>query len=459
MVIYMKKRILTLLLALMLFAPLVLHVAAPVPAARAYQEIDFSTADTWAHDGIAEAISKGIVPADIQRDFRNTITREEFCRMAVRWVEYALGSNIDTILHAKGLSRTYNAFSDTSDPNILAAYALSITNGEVAPAPGAPGKFNPGGQFTRQQAATMIMNTCRVVGADVRNPRVSDFADRLRADSWAHRGIDFVRANGIMSGVSTSPPMFAPKDVYTRQQAIVTFNNIDPSALPEIDPATLMHGIALGFTPAQVAAAWGAPSSVISDWSIYHNASYSEFSMVLFQNGEVVAIYTMRSGWNVAEMEKQGGYVYEYIDEHDGNRKYAVLYSTERSGYVKFPFSETMILELTNGFRGLHGVAPVTWNSTLATVAYTHCKDMNDRKFFDHICPSGRNPWNRATAAGYRGTGVGENLAMGYTSAVLSVDAWINSKTHRDAMLIARYTELGVGIYGVYAAQLFGTPL
>jgi hypothetical protein len=49
------------------------------------------------------------------------------------------------------------------------------------------------------------------------------------AANWAQNGINFVGANGIMSG---SGGNFNPKGTFDRQQSIVTFNNIDPGALP-----------------------------------------------------------------------------------------------------------------------------------------------------------------------------------------------------------------------------------
>jgi hypothetical protein len=108
----------------------------------------------------------------------------------------------------------------------LAAYALDITAGTSATT------FNPNGQFNRQQAATMILNTARAIGADVSNPPTSDFTDLGTADTWAHPGINFVRAHGIMSGTSTTAAVFSPWQTYTRQQSIVTFNNINHNALP-----------------------------------------------------------------------------------------------------------------------------------------------------------------------------------------------------------------------------------
>ena len=144
--------------------------------------------------------------------------------MAVKWVEYATGKNIDAVLSEKGLSRNPDAFSDTGDPDILAAFALGITSGTGS------GLFTPDGQFSREQAATMIMNTCKAIGTDVGNPPASGFADIGLASSWAVDGIGFVRANGIMQG--TGDGNFSPKADYTREQSIITFNNINHDALP-----------------------------------------------------------------------------------------------------------------------------------------------------------------------------------------------------------------------------------
>jgi hypothetical protein len=181
------------------------------------------SAASWAREGITAAIAKGFVPTDIQNNYTQNITRAEFCRMAVKWVEYATGKNIDTVLAEQGKSRDPGAFTDTSDPDILAAFALGITSGAGG------GLFNPSGQFTREQAATMIMNTVKVIGADVADPPASDFGDMSAAAGWAQNGINFVGANGIMSG---SGGNFNPKGTFDRQQSIVTFNNIDPKALP-----------------------------------------------------------------------------------------------------------------------------------------------------------------------------------------------------------------------------------
>lgn len=202
--------------------------ATPEPTETPKEAPSLSTADTWALTGIQEAYDKGFIPSDLQSNYKKVITREEFCRMAVQWVEYRTGKTISELIADKGLTVRQDAFSDTKDPYILAAYTLDIIAGTVAPTATASGKFDPNGQFNRQQAATMVMNTCKVVGMDTANPPVSDFLDLNDADSWARAGINFVRDNKIMGGTSTDPlkPVFSPKTTYSRQESIVMFNNI-----------------------------------------------------------------------------------------------------------------------------------------------------------------------------------------------------------------------------------------
>ena len=184
---------------------------------------NLDSASSWAREAITQAVEKGFVPADIQSNYSSVINRQEFCRMAIKWMEYATAKSIDAVLSERGLSRNPNAFTDTKDTDILAAYALGITSGV------GNNQFNPSGQFSREQAAAMIMNTLRALGVDVSNPPPSGFADYLVASSWARNGIDFVRAHGIMQGTGNNN--FSPSALYTREQSIMTFNNINHEAL------------------------------------------------------------------------------------------------------------------------------------------------------------------------------------------------------------------------------------
>jgi hypothetical protein len=196
--------------------------------------LNISTASEWSKADIGEAAKKGFLEISLQKDYSDVITRQDFCRIALSYIAY----RDDRIFG--GLYLTENGykmpssssdvkFSDTETIDGVSfipeyAYYLGITNGVKAPTATEPGIFDQLGTMTREQAATMIMNTCKAMGMDVNTSSTTTFNDQNEISPWATQGINFVVANGIMSGVGDNK--FNPKGTYTRQEAIVTFNRI-----------------------------------------------------------------------------------------------------------------------------------------------------------------------------------------------------------------------------------------
>ncbi|MCC2630754.1 MAG: YkwD protein, partial [Candidatus Paceibacter sp.] len=129
--------------------------------------------------------------------------------------------------------------------------------------------------------------------------------------------------------------------------------------------------------------------------------------------------------------------------------------------------SPVEIIKLTNMERTKLGVSGLSRNVLLDQAATAKLQDMFDRQYFDHVSPDGKGPGFLATQAGYTYVVVGENLAMGTfdTDAAL-VEAWMKSQGHRENILNARFTEIGVAVgHGTYngeriwiAVQEFGKP-
>ncbi len=116
------------------------------------------------------------------------------------------------------------------------------------------------------------------------------------------------------------------------------------------------------------------------------------------------------------------------------------------------------------GGQSMPPAPPVSLNGSLRTAARRHSKDMADRNYFEHENPEGAGPADRAQAAGFSSTFVGENIAAGQTSPERVVQAWIDSPGHCVNMMDPRYKVLGVGYYfdansdkyGHYWTQDFG---
>lgn len=194
---------------------------------REYRDTpNLNKADSWARDEIDSAVKKGFVPTGLQDNYKDVITREQFCQMAVMYLEYAAKKDIDTILSEKGLTMDPNAFEDTDNEYILAAYALGITTGTKAPTEDEPGVFTPDGSFQREMAATMLARVGKVLGKDTGNAADAGYVDIAEASSWAVDGINYCYQSGLMGGTKDDPLTFSPKEAYTIQQSIATFDRM-----------------------------------------------------------------------------------------------------------------------------------------------------------------------------------------------------------------------------------------
>lgn len=134
---------------------------------------------------------------------------------------------------------------------------------------------------------------------------------------------------------------------------------------------------------------------------------------------------------------------------------------------------EAAIFVMTNAFRQDNQLAAVKPNPLLAAAARAYGEYLARTGQFSHTA-DGRQPVDRATAAGYQSCLVAENLAYfldsrGFETQELakkSVTGWINSPGHRKNMLTPDATEIGVAVVKApdpnpkyISVQLFGRPL
>ncbi|MFI9310830.1 CAP domain-containing protein [Streptomyces triculaminicus] len=119
------------------------------------------------------------------------------------------------------------------------------------------------------------------------------------------------------------------------------------------------------------------------------------------------------------------------------------------------------VLALTNAERAAAGLPPLAADPRLAAAARDHSTDMVRRDFYSHTTPEGREPWDRARAAGAAHRAIGENIACGQRTPAEVVRGWMNSPGHRANILTPGFSHLGVGYApggraGTYWTQLFG---
>ncbi|MDY0150733.1 MAG: CAP domain-containing protein [Candidatus Cloacimonas sp.] len=131
---------------------------------------------------------------------------------------------------------------------------------------------------------------------------------------------------------------------------------------------------------------------------------------------------------------------------------------------------EKQVLQLTNAERVKYNLQPLAYDEGLADLSRLHSRNMLNLGFFAHKDQFGdmvserKNKYYPQLVV----SSIGENLARFYNtkkffSPAEIVDGWMNSPAHRENILHADYTHLGVGVVlsgeTMLATQSFATPL
>lgn len=124
------------------------------------------------------------------------------------------------------------------------------------------------------------------------------------------------------------------------------------------------------------------------------------------------------------------------------------------------------IITLTNTKRTTNSLGSLTESDLLDKAARQKLADMFANNYWEHISPTGVQAWDFMKKVGYSYQYAGENLAKGYHDSTSTVNAWMDSTTHRENILNTNYSEIGVatgsgkldGKPVTLVVQLFGKP-
>lgn len=139
-----------------------------------------------------------------------------------------------------------------------------------------------------------------------------------------------------------------------------------------------------------------------------------------------------------------------------------IRFPVKRFGFLRCAFLsfEDEVVRLVNQERAKHDLAALQSDWELARVARYKSEDMRDLRYFNHTSPTYGSPHDMIRNFGISYRASGENIAAGQTSAQAVFNAWMNSSGHRQNILSANYTHIGVGYakggsYGHYWTQMF----
>ncbi len=157
---------------------------------------------SWATDSVAYLYRRGIISGKSSRTFdpSGLVTREEFAKMAV----------LAFVGSASGSVSSFEDVSGWSAPYVAMAASKGIVTGISEK------EFNPKGNVTREQAATIIARAMETAGFVFENTGVK-FDDDDSISDWAKEKIALLASEEIISGRGDG--MFRPLDNMTRAEA------------------------------------------------------------------------------------------------------------------------------------------------------------------------------------------------------------------------------------------------
>jgi hypothetical protein len=163
-----------------------------------------SSPSTWAKADIDKAKESGLTTERVLKDYQKSITREEFCELAVNLYEKLSGKTIEPV--------SPNPFKDTDNIAVLKAYKLGIASGT------GNGEFSPNKALNREQMSKMFFSTLQLVYPSIGDSAEElSFTDKDKISIWAKQAVKYMFKEKIILG---SNNLFNPQQEASREQAI-----------------------------------------------------------------------------------------------------------------------------------------------------------------------------------------------------------------------------------------------
>ncbi len=208
----MRKKISLLLTFVMLFALLAVNLFADDEPSK------------WAVQSINDLKARGFLHQDLTYDYKEDITRKDFCKLAVyAYLKNKGYQDVTDLINAE-LKHDFKNYTyqfqdldknNQDDQYIFVANMLGFVDGVSA------NKFAPQQYLTREQAAKILLAVYSTMGQQEKLDYYKQlFADDHEISAWAKGYVYDIKEIGIMTGVGANK--FSPKANYTREQAIIT---------------------------------------------------------------------------------------------------------------------------------------------------------------------------------------------------------------------------------------------
>ena len=183
----------------------------------------------WAADTVSKATLDGLLFNNSNCRYRDNISRQDFCILAVEAFCKAQNMEVDQYINENHIAFDFERFTDTDNVYVLLANRLGIVSGT------SDKEFSPDRGITRQEAAVMLNNIARLSEVSP-NAEKTIYLDSGKFSPWAKNAIENISAikteNGdsVMGSLSSNENIFSPWSLYSREQAYVTIYRLYEAA-------------------------------------------------------------------------------------------------------------------------------------------------------------------------------------------------------------------------------------
>lgn len=126
------------------------------------------------------------------------------------------------------------------------------------------------------------------------------------------------------------------------------------------------------------------------------------------------------------------------------------LFMIASSAAMAAEIQSSSVLAQMNAAREREGLDPLAVDERLSLAAEDRMRDMEEQGYWAHQLPGGVSPFVWVRRHGFAFDVAGENLARGFETAEIMVEAWLESPGHRANLLSADYTRCGISIIDGY---------
>ena len=301
----------------------------------------FAAPSNWAAEEVNQAIALELVPEELQADYQDPITREDFCELIMSLADHFEGESIAPDADV--------VFTDTENESVLEAVGLGIVGGRGG------GIFDPESPIAREEAAAMLERAARVFGVTVTNASSVIFSDADQISAWAANAVNFVATNGIMGGVGDN--MFNPKGTYTVEQSILTVLRL----------YNLLSGVAAAVeVPAEIQAVIDEVIALAHSFAVQLDGAWGDLHVALMESGEEAEFESfeeMKAVLDGFRVESGAYYVYAFYPSGDPASSAYIITVDGSEDPDEFGTEYDFEIQFIEAWSGTPAAARSSWNN------------------------------------------------------------------------------------------------